>query len=434
MKAEATVILGAGLAGLSAAYQMRKRGRPYLCFERQDRPGGLVRSERVSGYTFDYTGHLLHLAQERSRALVLKELGLQGKLRTVRRRSFVYSHGVYTRYPFQSNTHGLPLDVVSGCVRGFVEARLRESARRRPAAPGTFEDWIVRSFGEGIARHFMRPYNTKLWGVPPAGMTTEWMGRFVPRPGLADVLRGALADRQDASGYNASFYYPQRGGIETLSKALARRVRVRTGLAALAVDVRRRTVRFSDGSSARYGRLISSLPLKALVGLMPGAPARIRGAARRLRAVDVLNVNFGVAGRVVSDKHWVYVPEPAFPFYRVGFPHNFSPHMAPSGCSSLYAEISHSKDRPVDKSKAPGRVREGLEAMGILKPRDRVAATFVAEIPGAYVVYDSHRTQAVGEIQSFLRENRIISTGRWGNWEYGSMEDAIWEGAEAALA
>jgi protoporphyrinogen oxidase len=116
----------------------------------------------------------------------------------------------------------------------------------------------------------------------------------------------------------------------------------------------------------------------------------------------------------------------------VGFSHNFTPSMAPRGCSNLYAEISYSKDRPLDKAKAPGLVVKGLREMGILKPSDKVAARFLADIPGAYVVYDSHRAAAVREIQGFLRENGVVSTGRWGAWVYGSMEDAIWQGAEAA--
>jgi protoporphyrinogen oxidase len=93
--------------------------------------------------------------------------------------------------------------------------------------------------------------------------------------------------------------------------------------------------------------------------------------------------------------------------------------------------MSYSRERPLDKAKAPARVEEGLREMGLLKPKDKIAARFIADLPGAYVVYDSHRTPAVNEIQAYLRENGVLSTGRWGSWEYGSMEDAIWQGAEA---
>ncbi len=441
MKDEPVVILGAGLAGMAAAHRLGKRRRPYLLFEREGRPGGLVRSERVAGYTFDYTGHLLHMKRRETRDLVLKELGLEGRFLAVQRRSFIFSKGVYTRYPFQANTFGLPVDVVRECLEGFVQARLDEAARaarpagrsKGPAGEGNFESWILRTFGPGIARHFMLPYNAKLWGVPPREMTTEWMGRFVPQPGLSEVLRGALQDRPEATGYNAHFLYPRSGGIEVLARGFAAKVEARLNTEAVEVDLKARQARFSDGSSVRFRRLISSLPLKTLVSLIPACPARVRRASARLRATGVLNVNFGVAGRNISDKHWIYVPEERFPFYRAGFYHNFSPAMAPRGCSSVYAEVSLGPASPrVDPARAAEKVRRGLIEMGVLKPGDRIAARFTAHIPGAYVVYDPHRAAAVAEIRDYLRENGVLSTGRWGSWEYGSMEDAIWQGIEAA--
>ena len=76
-------------------------------------------------------------------------------------------------------------------------------------------------------------------------------------------------------------------------------------------------------------------------------------------------------------------------------------------------------------------MRLGLIKMGILRKSDKIAARFVADIPSAYVVYDAHRTASVKTIQAYLKENKVISTGRWGNWEYAAMEDAIWQGAEA---
>jgi protoporphyrinogen oxidase len=125
------------------------------------------------------------------------------------------------------------------------------------------------------------------------------------------------------------------------------------------------------------------------------------------------------------------VPKAELPFYRVGFYHNFSRAMVPKGGSSVYAEMSYSPERPLDKAAAPGRVKAGLRRMGILRPTDTVAAQWVADIEDAYVVYDSHRGASVGTIQAWLGERGIVSTGRWGRWEYAAMEDAIWQGAEA---
>lgn len=426
------VILGAGLAGLSAAYQAKKRGKRALLFEKEARPGGLVRSEKLNGFTFDYTGHLLHLRQDRTRALVLDELGLKDSFAPVERDSWVYSHGRFTRAPFQANLFGLPPHVIRECLEGMLAANRGVIKKPKPGF-SDFETWNLNYFGQGIYKHFMEPYNTKLWGVHPSKMSTEFMGRFVPKPSLAQVFDGALNDIGKPLGYNANFIYPKHGGIEVLSAALAKRVAVSTGVKAVKVDARRKTVTLSDGRTVAYARLISTLPITKLVDITAGVPASVKQARARLRASSVLNVNFGIAGRNITTKQWVYVPEPSLPFYRVGFYHNFSASLAPKGGSSVYAEMSYSPERPLDKKAAPARVKAGLLKMGILRKSDKIAAQWVADIADAYVVYDAHRTKSVGVVQAWLKEQGIVSTGRWGNWEYAAMEDAIWQGAEAVV-
>ena len=110
------VIVGAGLAGLSAAYHLN--GVPYHIFEKEKEAGGLCRSYQRDGFTFDVTGHLLHFRQPHIKELV--EGLLPGRLTRHARRSFIYSHQTYTEYPFQVNTHGLPPEVVRECLLGFI--------------------------------------------------------------------------------------------------------------------------------------------------------------------------------------------------------------------------------------------------------------------------------------------------------------------------
>jgi protoporphyrinogen oxidase len=434
------VILGAGLAGLSAAYQAQKAGKAALLFEAQSRPGGLVRSERVNGFTFDYTGHLLHMREGRTQALVNDELGLKALFAPVQRDSWVYAQGRFTRAPYQANLHGQPLSVVRECLEGALQAHgalpaPAKAAAKRALARGfhSFEDFNLAAFGPGIYRHFMEPYNLKLWGVHPSRMSTEFMGRFVPKPGLRQIFEGALFDVGKPLGYNANFIYPKAGGIEVLARGLASKVEAHCGLEAMAIDPKRREVSLSDGQVVGYSRLVSTLQLPDLVARTKGAPGSVRAAAKRLRAASVLNVNFGVAGRNITAMQWAYVPETSLPFYRVGFYHNFSAALAPRGGSSVYAELSYSDERPIDKRTAPAQVKAGLMRMGLLRKDDKIAAQWVADIRNAYVTYDAHRTRSVGLIQDWLKGLGIRSVGRWGNWEYAAMEDAIWQGADAVL-
>ena len=116
------VILGGGLTGLSTAYHLRRSGRRDVAiFERESRPCGLVRSKKVGPYTFDYTGHFLHLRDPAIRRLASR--WLVKRLPEVVRSSWIFSHGVYTRYPFQTYTYGLPIEIVKDCVLGYIRAR-----------------------------------------------------------------------------------------------------------------------------------------------------------------------------------------------------------------------------------------------------------------------------------------------------------------------
>lgn len=430
MIAAPVLIIGAGISGLSCAYHLRS---PYLLFEREGEPGGLSRSVQVDGFTFDHTGHLLHLRQPYTRALVSRLLA--GNLLTHRRNAWVYSHRVFTRYPFQANTFGLPKQVIKTCVMGFMEAQIAhvDSSKNQPLEP-SLHQWVLATFGEGFGQHFFFPYNQKLWTVAPHVLTAEWVAPFVPRPSIEEVLTGALTDQTKAFGYNATFSYPKRGGIQALAWALARplgaRVRYRTEIAH--IDWKRCEVVLASGERVHYRWLVSSLPLPRLLDLMDELPATVQRFRQQLHWNSVLCLNLGVARPHVSDKHWVYFPEPKFPFYRVGFSMNFSPYSVPPECSSLYVEFAHTPTARPDRTRLLHTAREGLYRAGILRRSDVLRVIQWLPLPFAYVIYDRNRTPAVQGISEFLQHQRIHSIGRFGAWKYSYMEEAILDGKATA--
>lgn len=422
------LIIGAGLAGLSTAYHLRRH--PYRLFEKEKEAGGLCRSYQKDGFTFDYTGHLLHFRQSAIKRMV--EQLLAGQLDRHDRRSYIYSHQTYTEYPFQVNTFGLPPEVIRDCLMGFI-ATLTHPASAAQSAEPSFKQWILDHLGEGIARHFMVPFNEKLWQVPLEELTSDWVSWLIPKPALKDVINGALGIKDKAFGYNPSFLYPSRGGIGTLPNALLAQIAPPTyGAELVEVETKRRKAVFQDGRVERYESLVSTIPVPELVRRCTDLPSEIRDAARGLRCVSVYNINLGIARERISDKHWIYFPEPAYPFYRVGFPMNFAPTLGPAGCSSLYVEISHQPNEVVPPAELLRRVRSGLERAGILLPSDDIVCTDIKDIRYAYVLFDRHRALAVPAILSELERRAIYSIGRYGRWEHTSMEDAMAQGKAVA--
>jgi protoporphyrinogen oxidase len=416
------VVLGAGLTGLGAARHLPAGS--FRIVERAPRAGGHAVTVEDQGFRFDRTGHLLHLRDPGIRTLV-EEL-LAGELLAIERRSRVWSHGVYTEYPFQANTWGLPRDVALECVAGFVHAR----ERARQAPPASFDDFIRRHFGEGIARHFMVPYNTKIWGVPPSEMTAEWCDRFVPVPSLEEVLDGAIGPPRTALGYNARFLYPRRG-IGALPEALARGVPVELSCEPIAIDPTARSVTIAGGEVIPWKALVATIPLPNVVGLCgASAPPEVRAAAGRLRCTGLHYLDVALSRPVPTDVHWVYVPEARWPFYRVGVYTNFSPELAPPGRASLYVELA-SRETP-DLATLVPEVARGLVAMGLVASAGDVSFVRARRLEWAYVVYDRAWSEARRVVLDWLDRQHVVCAGRYGAWNYSSMEDALLMGRDAA--
>jgi protoporphyrinogen oxidase len=418
------VILGGGLTGISTAVHLQA---PWLLFEREERLGGHARTDERDGYRFDKTGHWLHLRDPDVKKLV-DEL-LPGQMVPIARRARIFSHGVLTRYPYQANLHGLPPEVIKECLLGVIEAT--RAGGEADATPANFEEYCLRHFGAGISKHFMIPYNEKIWGVPPREITAAWCSRFVPLPNLEQVIAGAVGAGPPEMGYNQSFLYPKSGGIETFTRALQTRLapdRVHTRSSPDAVDWRRREVTVG-GERIKYLALVATLPLPELLKRMTELPPEIETQAARLRCTTLRYLNIGARGRPPADWHWIYVPEKRYPFYRVNVFSTAMPSMAPPDCTSLCVEMA---DRGPITDVAVRETAAALVAAGALSDVNDVVFAEPKQIEYAYVVFDQHYYEATRAIFAFLEQNAIYPRGRYGAWTYNAMEDCVLAGREVA--
>lgn len=420
------LIVGAGPAGLSAAYHLQS---DHLILEREPEPGGLCRSFELGGTTFDLGGHVFFTRHDYVRALItgLSSTGLY----TQPRNACVYSHGTYIPYPFQTNLHGLPINVVRECLTGLYEAL----ADRRNGRVRNVKEWINRSFGPGISRHFLTPYNEKLWSFPLDEISPEWTSERVVTADFDAIVAGALTRGDFKDFPNATVAYPAEGGFWNLYEGFVPLVADRLRRSTVeAVNLRRRYVITDTGERLSYDYLISTMPLNELVAVAEDAPASCRQAAASLRYTSLYLVNLVIDRPGVTEMQRVYVADPSIPFHKLVLNSNSSASLRSLPRSAIQGEISWSPYKRVDCEGLEQRVLDSLIRMGIVQPSDHVVKTSVVTLEYAYPIYTRQTADARKHLLKTLERKGVFCAGRFGEWLYINSDDAVMRGKLRAEA
>jgi UDP-galactopyranose mutase len=298
-------------------------------------------------------------------------------------------------------------------------------------------------FGEGIARHFMRPYNFKVWATPPEEMAATWIAERVSVIDYERALRNVREGRDDAAwGPNNRFVFPAVGGTGEIYTRAAAKLKgcIRYGQEVVSVDPAAKRVRLSDGEEVGYGRLVSTVPLDRLVEILSDCPQSLRSAATKLRHSSVYMVGVGYAQALDDDKSWMYFPQDHAPFYRATNFAKYSPANVPGADIGRYSaymtETSFSPEKPVSRAGLEDEVEQGLRRAGVVAGTPRAVSIHVETIDYAYPVPTLGRDEALRTIQPWLMEQDIYSRGRFGSWRYeiGNMDHAVKMGVDVARA
>jgi len=422
------LILGGGVTGLAAARTLAEAGLAYQVLERASRPGGYARSFRAGDFSFDCSGHLLHTSRPETTELLARLA--PRTFAAHERRAEIFLLGRRVPYPFQAHLGALPRAAARQALAGFERAQ----ARPRRGTPVGFVPFVRAAFGEEMGRLFFFPYNEKVFARGLRAITAEWTEWSVPVPRPDEVRAGARGENRERYGYNASFLYPRRSAIEVLPRRLGRGLDgLRTGAEVRRVHTRRRRVTLASGETLDYDPpLLSTIPLPALLRLLDPAPPALGAWLRALTASSMLVLNLGVQGPPATRAHWVYYPEQRSSFLRVGYYSNFAPHLTPPGHHSLYVEIGFRGAADLDV--LARRARRDLVAAGVIRRAQDIAVEHRVVLSPAYVDYTRARARVLPGIFRLLRRRGIVVAGRYGRWEYGSMDSSMAQGVQTARA
>jgi protoporphyrinogen oxidase len=413
------VVLGGGIAGLSLASFL---DRPAVVLERENVVGGLSRSYSLNGIRYDIGPHIIF--SKNQEVLDLHTTIIETN--RIRRSNQIFYKDRFIKYPFENDLAALDAEERDYCLREFL-SNPYEGFR-----PTNMLQFFLSTFGEGITRIYLQPYNEKIWKFDPAFMDTQMVDR-IPKPPQEDVVKSARGVPTEGYTHQLHFHYPKSGGFQTMvnayrDRALARGQKIESG-----VQIHR-LEKASEGwiidtnhGSIEAKQLVNCTPLHEFFTLIT-PPDDIRKCLNQLMYNSIYIVIVQVKKDNIGDHFALYIPEKDVLFHRLS-KLNFlgDEYKLPGSGSTLMAEVTF---RPgsylasIAENEIVERVIQSLARLGFIDRRDIIdTATRMERY--AYVIYDLNHRQNVNSILAYLKDQGISSAGRFAEFEYLNTDGVV---------
>ena len=435
----AVVIIGAGPAGLTAAYELGKTGNTAVVLEADDIVGGISRTVERNGWRFDIGGHRFFTKVEQVEALWHEILPDEDFILRPRKSRIFYS-GKYFDYPlkaFNALRNLGPIEAVL-CVGSYAMARVRP-----PKDQTNYEGWLVARFGWRLYRTFFKTYTEKVWGVPVSSMPADWAAQRIKNLSLSSAIINALLpnrNQKEIASLIEEFQYPKLGPgmmwerCAELVTAQGSDVLMESPVIKLThEDGRVHSVTANvEGAPTEFPaeHVISSMPMPQLLKAMdPPIPPDVLAAADGLQFRDFLTVALTVPDNVSFDDNWIYIHSPDVTVGRIQNFASWSPYLVKEGSTCLGLEYFVFEGDSMWNSSDEDLIELGkreLETLGLAKASD-VAEGFVVRMPKAYPTYDEIYKDNVDVLRGWLAEHasNVWPVGRNGMHKYNNQDHSM---------
>jgi protoporphyrinogen oxidase len=430
MKEPRILIIGAGPCGLGAGWRLKELGiETFRIYEKENHVGGLASSYIDSnGFTWDTGGHVLHSHYPYFDAMFEKVM--KHEYFTHQRESWIWLYDRFIPYPFQNNIHRLPEKERNECLDGLKKATSQKSKKLH-----NFSDWIRVSFGLGIAKHFLYPYNKKVWAYPLEKMNFAWVGDRVSTVDIKRIENNIRLNKDDVSwGPNALFHFPKHGGTGDIWERVASYFpkQIYFNKQVRRIDSKKKKVFFSDDTNDAYDELLTTIPLNELTGVIEGITFP---SSHPLHFSKVSVVGIGIHGlppENLRHKCWIYFPQAHAPFFRATVFSNYSKCNAPQGAWSLMTEITSSHYRVLPQGDIKTIALKGALRNKLIPVGSKIDSLWLFEANHGYPTPTLGRDAYLDKVLPLLKQHNIYSRGRFGAWKYevSNQDHAFMQGVE----
>lgn len=442
------VILGAGLAGISASYHIKHSN--CTIFEAKNYYGGHVYSYNRDGFTWDEGPHVSFTKSEYVRELFSKNV--KNQLFDYEVQTINYFNGQWIPHPAQSNLWALDQELKKSILDDFNKSRGKYYKNLNPV---DYQDWLHRAFGSKFSRTFSEVYTKKYWTLPAKDLTVDWVGNRVFYPKTDEVNSGSVKPLEKQTHYISHVRYPKNGGFFDFVNKLYEGAKIELNHLVENISFVNRVVTFSNGNKVKYDTLVNTIPLPELIKISD-APTEIKMEAEKLSCSSVLLVNVTADHPTRRQENWIYVYNDNFLSTRLYCTELMSPNNAPEGKTGIQVEVYFSKYRPkvLTDDEISQIVVEELIEMRLIDSKDSVIDYHTKWVEWANVIFDHDRKSALNKIYRWLESvgltrefdeldamtswdkkiesnqklGKVILAGRYAQWKYYWSDDCILRG------
>ena len=441
------VVLGAGLAGLSTAYELIKAGHQVTVIEKEDYFGGMARSWKVGEYWLDHGPHRFH---SRDKGLIdhLYEV-LDNEVVIRERMSRIFMQGKFFHYPLKAQNilQNMPKLLLVRAMWDYVTIRIGQLFK--PIPDDNFENWVRKRFGNTLYRMFFGTYTAKAWKMPCTEISADWASQRISQANLWDTIKKTLNPPKggEVRSLVSEFWYPATGGIGKIGRQYGEKILAMGGTVYLESPVKR--IEIEDGVARRVvfehdgeeglvdcDVVVNTIPLPRLLeAFQPAIGDDVRTAISKLDYSAIVFVYLEVERPSVSPDHWVYLPEQHLTIHRISEFKNFSDDAAPGDKTVVCCEITcrvgddlwNLSYEEAAELAEKDLVTVGLVEPGSCKPID------LHKLKYAYPIYDLTYKENLNTLKSAAKKvTNLHTTGRQGLYRYNNMDHSIAMGRRIA--
>ncbi len=411
------LILGAGIAGLGAAYKGKELGYSPIVLEKSVTYGGLLDSFMIQGFTFDRFVHLSFATDEKVKKIFLDSA--KNVLTHIPNPYNIYK-GLWIKHPAQNNLFPLSDTEKKVIISDFLQRPIEVQNIQN------YEQWLRCQYGNYFAENFPMAYTRKYWMHEAKELRTEWVGSRLYQPSVDEVIKGSKTSDTPVTYYAKEMKYPEKGGYKSFIQNLAENTNIIFNETVIEIDVNYKIVTTSSGKIYEYDRLISSIPLTEMVKIIKNIPTEILEAGMQLKATSGYHISIGLKGNNIPPYLWWYIYDENILSARVYSPSIKSSNNAPKGCSSLQMEIYCNENQYTEDELIKGSVQKLID-LNIIKKED-IIFTNIGFEKYANVIFTEPIYRCRDLVKSYLKSNEIVPIGRFGEWDYLWSDQSLLSG------